>query len=119
MLQRLSTGLYTAHPQATERNSSSTNIAVAKCNRAVFPGARGPPAAGRAGGRAPAGGPLGPSRSPAPPRRSAGSPRGDASAAGNLAPTADPPGGAMSEQDASPERFPRDRREHGGASQYI
>jgi hypothetical protein len=35
-LQWLSTGLCTAHPQATQRNSPNTNIAVAKCNQAVF-----------------------------------------------------------------------------------
>ena len=35
-LRRLSTGLCTAHPQATQCNSPNTNIAVAKCNRTVF-----------------------------------------------------------------------------------
>ena len=36
MAQRLSTGLCTAHPQTTQRNSPNTNIAVAKCNRMIF-----------------------------------------------------------------------------------
>src|ERR1700730_13061140 len=42
-----------------------------------------------------------------------------ATPAGTLRSDPDTPGGAMSEQDDFPERFHRDRREHGGASQYI
>jgi hypothetical protein len=38
MLRRLSTGLCTTHPQATQRNSVSTKITVAKCNRPIFTG---------------------------------------------------------------------------------
>src|SRR5215467_9745555 len=35
-LAPLSTGLCTALPQATQRNSAGTNITVAKCNRPIF-----------------------------------------------------------------------------------
>jgi len=42
-----------------------------------------------------------------------------ATPAGTLRFDPDTPGGAMSEQDDFPEEFHRNRREHGGASQYI
>jgi len=42
-----------------------------------------------------------------------------ATPAGTLRSDPDTPGGAMSEQDDFPERFHQNRREHGGASQYV